>query len=398
VTPVVTSPAPTYLAPVSQLTRRIAGYGLSPGKHGSQGGHGDPARGFPAEPLGGADWNALLARVTSQRIVGLLAWAVADGILPTTDDQAEEVHRAHVDAMGADLVRDRQLIDLVRLLGNAGLDHRALKGTAVAHLDYPDPALRSFVDVDLLVRAEEWDDAVTVITSAGWERRFLEPRRGFDRRFVKGTILFRPDDGRVELDLHRTLALGPFGLTVRLGDLWEGCDRLRLGGVELRALQAEPRYLHACFHAVLGDVPPRLVPLRDLAQMSAAGQVDFDRVVDLARSWQAGSVLRHAIQLAWDILGLDPSAEAPTRVKSLQPAAREARALDAYTSPRRSYVGLCLATVAAIRGPGDKVRYLTALAFPARHFVAPRYRSPAARWQAAARALRAGRGGRRSRG
>ena len=53
------------------------------------------------------------------------------------------------------------------MLRRSGLDHRALKGAAVAHLDYPDPALRSFIDVDLLVRAEEWDDAIQVLREAG---------------------------------------------------------------------------------------------------------------------------------------------------------------------------------------------------------------------------------------
>ena len=222
-----------------------------------------------------------------------------------------------------------------------------------------------------------------------WERRFGEPRRGFDRRFVKGTVLIHRDDERVELDLHRTLALGPFGLTVRLEDLWQGCEPVRVGGVDVRALEAEQRFLHACFHAVLGEVPPRLVPLRDLAQMSGNGKIDLDRVIDLARSWQAESVLLSAVELAWETFGLDPAAETATRIRALQPPAKQLQALGAYASDRRSYVGLCLATVAAIRRPSDKLRYVSALAFPARQFVAPRYRGPMARWQAAARALRA---------
>jgi hypothetical protein len=383
VIPVLGFPEPADSESVSRLAHRVAAYGLS----GDPG--GEQAESFPADPLSAARWNALVARVRGHRIVGLLAWAVADGTLPTTEEQAGEVRQAHVEALAADLVCERQLVGLARLLGDAGLDHRALKGTAVAHLDYPDPSLRSFIDVDILVRADEWDEAIGVLGLAGWERRFGEPRRGFDRRFVKGTVLVHRDDDRVELDLHRTLALGPFGLTVRLEDLWQGCEPVRVGGVELRALEVEQRYLHACFHAVLGDVPPRLVPLRDLAQMSGNAKIDLDRVIDLARSWQAESVLLRAVELVWRTFGLDPAAETATRTKALRPPAKQVQALDAYASDRRSYVGLCLATVAAIPRPSDKLRYLSALAFPARHFVAPRYRGPVARWQAAARALRA---------
>jgi hypothetical protein len=325
-------------------------------------------------------------------MLGLLAYAVAHDALATTDDQAAEVHEAHVAALSADLARERQLIGLVGVLRGSGLDHRALKGAAVAHLDYPDPALRSFADVDLLVRADEWDDAIRVLQDAGWERSFAEPRPGFERRFVKGMVLTRPDDGSIELDLHRTLALGPFGLTVRLEDLWADCEVLRLGAAEVKALAAEERFLHACFHAVLGDTPPRLVPLRDIAQMSHRPSLDLDRVIRLARSWRAEAVLVRGVELTWKTLGLDPAAEAATCVRSLSPPPREIRALGAYLSPRRSYVGLCLAAVRVIRRPSDKARYLAALAFPKRDFVSPRYRGRASRWRFAARTLRAGRG------
>ena len=334
----------------------------------------------------------LLATVRHERMLGLFAQVVADAALAATDDQVAELHEAYVAALCADLVRERELIHLVGLLRRSGFDHRVLKGAAVAHLDYPDPALRSFADVDLLVRAEEWEAVIEVLCQAGWERRFGEPRPGFERRFVKGTVLTRRDDGAVELDLHRTLALGPFGLTVRLQDLWENCDLLGLGGEEVRTLPPEVRFVHACFHAVLGDTPPRLMPLRDIAQMGLRPILDLDRVIGLARSWQAEAVLVRGVELAWETLGLNPVVETAARVGSLSPPPRQTRALGVYLSPQRSYVGLCLAAVRVIRRPTDKARYMAALAFPKRDFVSPRYRGHASRWRAAAQGLRGRRG------
>jgi hypothetical protein len=344
---------------------------------------------LPAEPLSDLEWRRLIDKARHERMLGLLVATINDAALAVTDEQASEAHEAHVMALAGDLVRERELIGLVELLQRSGIDHRVLKGSAVAHLDYPDPSLRSFADVDLLVRSEEWDDAIDALRTEGWEREFGEPRPGFDRRFVKGMVLRRQPEGGVELDLHRTLSLGPFGLTVRLADLWEGYEVLRLGGAELRALRGEERLVHACFHAALGDVPPRLVPLRDIAQMSLGGNVDFDRVMELARSWRAEAVLARAVGLAWEILGLDQAAEAATRTSSLRPRSSELRALDTYLPPQRSYVGLCLATVKVIRRPSDKLRYVAALAFPQPEFVTPRYGGRTARWRDAARVLRA---------
>lgn len=375
---------PTLGTHVSSLLRSVAAHGLV-GKHGES----QDAFALVSEPLSQPDWRSLLSTARHERLLGLLSRAMADGALPCSLEQAEELHQAHLAELCRDLTCERQLIEVVRALRQADLDHRVLKGSAVAHLDYPEPALRSFADVDLLVRADQWDDAVAVLAEAGWQRQFGEPRPGFDRRFVKGVVLTRTTgETPMELDLHRTLALGPFGLTVRLEDLWDGYDVLRIGGEELHCLQAQERFLHACFHAVLGDFPSRLVPLRDIAEMILNKDLDLDLVIDLSRSWHAEAVLLHAVQVSCATLQLDSSEEPWNRINSLRPPRRELTALRPYLTPKRSYVGLCLAATRAIRKPSDKARYLAAMAFPRRQFVGARYRSRVDRWRAAAQVLR----------
>ena len=82
---------------------------------------------------------------------------------------------------------------------------------------YADPALRSFGDVDILVGGADFDAAVGALAALGFRRRFVEPRPGFDARFSKGACLERADG--LEIDLHRTLAPGPFGMLLGLTDL-----------------------------------------------------------------------------------------------------------------------------------------------------------------------------------
>ena len=55
--------------------------------------------------------------------------------------------------------------------------------------------------------------------------------------------------------------MGPFGLRVRLDDLWSSPSRFVVAGHTLMAPPPEVRFLHACFHAVLGDRFPRLTTL-----------------------------------------------------------------------------------------------------------------------------------------
>ena len=100
------------------------------------------------------------------------------------------------DERGSQRQARRQPVD------RAGIESRVLKGVALAHTAYDDPADRVFADVDLLVPGDELTRAATVLTAAlGAERPVPEIRPGFDDRFGKEAML--KVDG-LELDLHRT--------------------------------------------------------------------------------------------------------------------------------------------------------------------------------------------------
>ncbi len=176
----------------------VAGYGV-PGA----------SRAFPAEPLDDESWAGVLSAAHHHRLTGSLLAAIVGGALPTTEVQAHQAQAAHRSAMVRVLSLERELIAVVDLLAASEIETRVLKGAAVAHLDYRQPAQRSFIDLDILVRPVDIDRAVSVLVAAGFVRTLAEPRPGFDRRFDKGTTLVSP--AGYELDLHRTFVLGPGG-------------------------------------------------------------------------------------------------------------------------------------------------------------------------------------------
>jgi Uncharacterised nucleotidyltransferase len=345
------------------VSRGLPGIGASEIRDGGR---------LPDEPLQQADWGDLLVRADTDHLTAPLWMAIDEGWLPVTAEQHDEARRAHLDALCGDLVRERALLDVAAVLARAGLDHRVLKGSAVAHLDYGDPALRSFGDVDLLVRSSEWEAAVSALRASGWRREFDEPRPGFDSRFTKGAVMHSDDCG-VELDLHRTLSLGPFGLTVKLQDLWDGHARFEVGGATLHALAAEERFLHACLHSVLGDYPPRIAALRDVAQMGLVESLDLAGAATKAASWRAEAVVARAVGEAWRRFGLDPTLELAVWARTLSRPRAQMRTLKLYTQRERSYAAMCLAALRVVPGVTDKARYAAALAVPDRRFLSARH-------------------------
>jgi hypothetical protein len=339
-----------------ELARRIAVYDLP----------GQPRR-VAADPLDPTTWTQVLARVDSQRIPGHLMAAVDDGALPVTDEQRAAVRDAHLDACTQVLRLERRLIDVVDHLETAGIEVVALKGSALAHLAYPDPALRHFGDVDLLVRSEQLEATIARLGELGATREVPELRRGYDRRFAKSVTLTAPDG--VEFDVHRNLVFGTFGFRIALDELFRTAVPFTVGGRQLRALGPETRLLHACYHAGLGDPRPRLNSVRDLAQLLLTGDHDPDRVLALAHAWDAEVVLARGIELCRTVLDVEVAGPLAVATSHRRPTSREERAVAAYVGANRSHTAKVLASLPYLDGLGAKAAFVAASALPSRRFV-----------------------------
>lgn len=321
----------------------------------------------PPPPMEGAEARSFVSQVVRQRLTGLAVSAANSGALQLDDPSVERLEQEHMSAMAGALVLEQNLLEVLELLASRGVDARVLKGSAVAHLDYADPALRSFGDCDLLVRSDDVERACAVLTAAGYERQSAEPRPGFDRRYGKGASFVHSRSG-LEVDLHRTLCMGPFGVEVQLDELWDGVGDYVLGGRVVRGLGAEQRVLHAAYHAQLGNYPARWVPLRDLAEMLLFGSADTTRVVEVARSWHGQVVLAAAVRQAWTRLGIADVTALKAWADEYRPTAQEQQWLSLYTDGNRSYAAKSVATLQALPSWGDRLRFGMALALPGADF------------------------------
>jgi hypothetical protein len=228
---------------------------------------------------------------------------VVDGVVRTDDDgllgalsqqwHDELVVCVRLEALA---VRTGELLD------EAGVRWRLTKGAALAHLDYPDPSIRTFGDVDIVVHPADWSDTFDGLRGAGYRREAATLPGGFDARYGKGATLTAP--GGLEIDLHRRFAIGRFGVTSRMEAVFGSSAAVELGGRTLPVLDPVGRLLHACFHASLGGFR-RLRAFRDVAQLLLVSGVDWEGTFAVARSWRAEPVVASAIAETWRRLELD---------------------------------------------------------------------------------------------
>jgi Uncharacterised nucleotidyltransferase len=311
-------------------------------------------------------WPHVLRHLTGRRLTGFASAAVREGRLRLSEDQATQLHEEQIAAMGMVTVLDHLLRRLSASFEEVGISPIVLKGAALGEEFYPDRSWRTYGDVDLLIPREAWVSAARVLADAGFARLLPEPRPGFDERFGKGASF--ADSQGLQLDLHRTLALGPFGLWIDARDLLGGTSEFVSAGTSMRRLDDTNTMIHACVHAALGQREPLTVPLRDVLQVAWSGRVDWDLMSDRVRAWRLGAPVGHALHRARERLGVPLPADA---VELLDPGAGwiERRALAAYTTDRRDRGGSSVAALWAIPGVKARIAYLWAMLFPERRFL-----------------------------
>jgi hypothetical protein len=328
----------------------VAGYGVDPRS---------PDR-WPDDPLDDDRWRALASLLDEHRLWGLLASGVADGAFAVTDDQAVEVVEAHRNAVGVCLSLDRRLVELAGALDGAGIAFAVLKGAGSALALYDQPAQRLYGDVDLLVDGTDFDRAADLVAAAGGQRHTPDPRPGFVARFGKSATFDL--DGAWEVDLHRTFALGPFGLAAGRHDLFaEGRVAVPVGGRSVPAPGPATALIAASLHSVLPSDPRRLVPLRDVAELLRPPRVVAARAVELSVRWGVAVVVAAAVEAASNLYRLPAWSPLQGWAATYEPSARERRWLARHHDQRpAAYLLRTLDEVQALGATSGGAAYLWA--------------------------------------
>jgi hypothetical protein len=277
-----------------------------------------------AAPLPRDGWDGHLDAVIAHGLAGLYSACAAAGMVEIDVDIATRLQRQ----LDAEAVRAVQLEgELLRLEG--ALEHLGavvLKGAVLAHAAYPDPLLRPFTDLDLLVSGDQVSHAISILATYGYQRTRPEPAPGYDGRVGKALTLQHP--GGVVIDLHRTLAAGNAGEGIDVPELLAGRRQVRVGSQSVPAPSWEAHLIECALHAVVGDGLARPLSLRDIAEVAHHPSLDPAAAAEMAFRWHVAELVGLGLRAARDDLGLELSnalASLAYRADVTAPDARPAR-------------------------------------------------------------------------
>ncbi|MBK9123582.1 MAG: nucleotidyltransferase family protein [Chloroflexi bacterium] len=196
------------------------------------------------------------------------------------------------------MLLERAQVEIAQALDHAGIPAIWLKGGALAHTLYPDPALRPMVDLDVLVPFDQREDALRVVQSTGYDFYEMdESLLGRSDNVLRQKLshhyhLRDGPGGHVILELHfRLLSYDDSSLS--LDDhawFWSQRTPVRLSdGTMLDTLSPDAHLLYLCAHALIqhGRDDFRLLRYLDIHLL-----IQFSYI-----NWTV--VTERAIQLGW---------------------------------------------------------------------------------------------------
>lgn len=163
-----------------------------------------------------------------------------------------------------------------------------LKGPALVERHYGDATLRSYGDLDVLVRPRDFVSSLAALEAAGY---VLSDRNwDFLVQDLRGQVHLMSPTGADTVELHwhlvnasrqrRMLRMGP-------EEGWDAVEPARLGDAQGLVLVRDAEVAHLALHAAMHGCN-RLVWLLDIAAV-ARGDVDWDRVEARLRRWRFGT-------------------------------------------------------------------------------------------------------------
>jgi hypothetical protein len=271
--------------------------------------------------LRSADWARLLIFAEEHGVVWLVAARLNDllgDLVPPETKQALMGRRRS--QVFFSLRMTAELFRILDCFSSERIGALTVKGPTLAVRAYGDPAMRSFGDLDLLVRQRDIRRATELMITAGYAPAVS--LAAIDAGKIPGQYLFSHPHSNLIVELHNDLTLRYFPQRLPLEDFFARQISVTLDGREAPALAVEDELVLICIHGAK-HFWERLMWIADVAALiTRQKSINWQRVTDSASAVGAERMLHTGLRLASDLLKAQLPAELLATIQADRLAAR----------------------------------------------------------------------------
>ncbi len=254
--------------------------------------------------IGNLDWGALVRLAHGHGVTALLCrslLALRPGVVP---DDMVSASRALLEQRRADnAALLEQLVGILSSLRSTGVDAIPFKGPMLALRAYGDLGLRSFADLDFLIRPSQIQACMDCLGELGYEgMHHLTPRQW--RAFCSyggQDILFGPG---APVEPHWEFAPRTLSVDIDYPALWSRARLRAQDGTEVLAMAPEDELTSLCLHGAK-ERWTRLKWVADVAEfVRRQPDMDWDAVVTRSNAQGVQRIVGLGLSLGRGLLGL----------------------------------------------------------------------------------------------
>ena len=190
---------------------------------------------------------------------------------------------------------------------SAGIEALLVKGPLISVLAYGDPAIRSYVDLDLIVRHRDILSATQHLIAMGFAAKV--PESAIKAGKVPGEYVFRRPGTQYVIELHTERTLRYYPRFMPIEDLYARQARVPIDGRDVPVLSLEDELVSNCIHGAK-HFWERLIWVADIAAVCARHpELDWSKARQAATDAGAECMLRVGLQLSESVFGVQPPPE-----------------------------------------------------------------------------------------
>jgi Uncharacterised nucleotidyltransferase len=209
--------------------------------------------------------------------------------------------------LAQNLILERELKQLLHAFNEACISILLFKGPALAYTVYPEAYLRTYYDIDMLIRPDDLPRAHEMLLQMGFT--FYEEYRANvtnSKRTGYNYVLSRSDSWlEIPIELHTAPHPSEIGTDFEVESLWLKAQQIEILGEPTLTMHPIDHLLYLCWHYRFHSFT-RLLWLYDLVVMLRAvrPELDWMKLVQAARCQHLATTLYYCLSWCRDIFGV----------------------------------------------------------------------------------------------
>jgi hypothetical protein len=248
-------------------------------------------------------WSSVFDLANRHGVASLLYQALSANSLPIPPAQIRRLRDAYHGNVHKALFLSRELIRILEHLETLGLEVIPYKGLALAESMYGDVALRQAGDIDLMIRPHDLSRVSAAVRDLGYTpHASLSPAE--QRAYLKSgyELSFDGEAGLNLLEVQWGLQPRFYAVDYDMPGLFRRANTVTVAGRPMKTPSTEDLLLVLSLHAAK-HVWGRLIWLRDIAQITAMPNLNWNWIEDQAQELGVTRILAVTLLLARELLG-----------------------------------------------------------------------------------------------